>query len=271
MSLFDHGTNLSNSAPQHSTFRGLFFVIGSHVYKIGAQVFLISNQHHPFPSHHSPESSIRSQAYPSSSSSMADIEAQGAASQHAAGHRSSTSRARSSSSSSSSSRHNVHSDSRAGRDQAGSRGGDQSTVVSAYPSQAATPKQPSSDAEPPSSPTTATGGETEKEPPKDTDLVDWDGPEDRENPKNWSQAKKWVSIGTVSSCSFCVTCNSSIVVSIGCLIASSKHEGRSSSSVATAFEQLTQPPPWLPSPSRHPPLTPSPQNGTSAVKSPSSA
>ncbi|CAO1625593.1 unnamed protein product [Jaminaea pallidilutea] len=157
---------------------------------------------------------------------MADIEAQGTASQHAAGHRSSTSRTRSSSSSSSSSRHNVHPDSRAGRDQAGSRGGDQSTVVSAYPSQAATPKQPSSDAEPPSSPTTATVGETEKEPPQDTDLVDWDGPEDPENPKNWSQAKKWVSIGTVSSCSFCVTCNSSIVTSTFDAIAAEWNIGR---------------------------------------------
>lgn len=50
MLLFDHGTHLSNSAPQHFAFRGLFFVIGSHVYKIGGPIlfiYLVSITHLP--------------------------------------------------------------------------------------------------------------------------------------------------------------------------------------------------------------------------------
>lgn len=30
-------------------------------------------------------------------------------------------------------------------------------------------------------------------------VVDWDGPDDPENPLNWSQAKKWANIATISS------------------------------------------------------------------------
>jgi hypothetical protein len=30
-------------------------------------------------------------------------------------------------------------------------------------------------------------------------VVDWDGPDDPENPLNWSQAKKWTNIATISS------------------------------------------------------------------------
>jgi hypothetical protein len=36
-------------------------------------------------------------------------------------------------------------------------------------------------------------------PEEDPNVVDWDGPDDPENPLNWSQAKKWVNIATIST------------------------------------------------------------------------
>lgn len=64
------------------------------------------------------------------------------------------------------------------------------------------------------SPTSTQAARLEKEhvAGTDTNLVEWP-PGDSEHPQNWSSAKKWLVIVCVSSCSFCVTCNSSIVVS----------------------------------------------------------
>jgi hypothetical protein len=34
---------------------------------------------------------------------------------------------------------------------------------------------------------------------QDQNVVDWDGPDDPENPLNWSSGKKWANIVTISS------------------------------------------------------------------------
>jgi hypothetical protein len=47
----------------------------------------------------------------------------------------------------------------------------------------------------------------------DPKLVTWDGPDDPANPQNWSTFKKWQVILVASTCSLCVTNNSSIVAS----------------------------------------------------------
>lgn len=47
----------------------------------------------------------------------------------------------------------------------------------------------------------------------DPKLVTWDGPDDPANPQNWSTFKKWQVIIVASTCSLCVTNNSSIVAS----------------------------------------------------------
>ncbi len=38
--------------------------------------------------------------------------------------------------------------------------------------------------------------------PVDPFLVDWDGPDDPENPKNWSEKLKWGNIAVVASITF---------------------------------------------------------------------
>lgn len=47
----------------------------------------------------------------------------------------------------------------------------------------------------------------------DPKLVTWSGPDDPANPQNWSTFKKWQVILVASTCSLCVTNNSSIVAS----------------------------------------------------------
>lgn len=42
----------------------------------------------------------------------------------------------------------------------------------------------------------------EKEKGKDPDLVEWDGPDDPENPRNWTFKKRWISTIVVSSFTF---------------------------------------------------------------------
>ncbi|KAF1997756.1 major facilitator superfamily transporter [Amniculicola lignicola CBS 123094] len=37
---------------------------------------------------------------------------------------------------------------------------------------------------------------------KDADMVDWDGPNDPENPQNWSDKKKWMNVGTLALITF---------------------------------------------------------------------
>lgn len=43
-------------------------------------------------------------------------------------------------------------------------------------------------------------GPNKEEPTAETDpnLVDWDGPDDPENPMNWSDKKKWLNVATLS-------------------------------------------------------------------------
>lgn len=73
-------------------------------------------------------------------------------------------------------------------------------------------------------PTDLDGGEKLDE--KDPNLVEWEGPDDPANPHNWSLAKKWVSMVVVSTSSFCVTLNSSIVTSTFDAISTEFHIGR---------------------------------------------
>lgn len=50
----------------------------------------------------------------------------------------------------------------------------------------------------------------EKPAGKDPNLVDWDGPEDQENPQNFSQLRKWVITVTMSSMTMWITFASSV-------------------------------------------------------------
>lgn len=45
-------------------------------------------------------------------------------------------------------------------------------------------------------------GPVEQPPPPDEDLVNWNGPDDPQNPMNWSTAKKITAIGIVSLITF---------------------------------------------------------------------
>ncbi|PYH90222.1 caffeine resistance protein 5 [Aspergillus ellipticus CBS 707.79] len=45
---------------------------------------------------------------------------------------------------------------------------------------------------------------------KDGNIVDWDGPDDPQNPMNWSDARKWVVIGLISLSSFNVSMVSTV-------------------------------------------------------------
>jgi DHA1 family multidrug resistance protein-like MFS transporter len=47
-------------------------------------------------------------------------------------------------------------------------------------------------------------------PPKDPNLIDWDGPDDPENPMNWSRSKKWITTTMLGIVTFCVTFASSV-------------------------------------------------------------
>lgn len=51
---------------------------------------------------------------------------------------------------------------------------------------------------------------SEKPAEKDPNLVDWDGPEDPENPRNFSRLRKWVITVTMSSMTMWVTFSSSV-------------------------------------------------------------
>ena len=43
---------------------------------------------------------------------------------------------------------------------------------------------------------------TGNEPDKDDNVVDWDGPQDPQNPQNWRKTKKWTIIILVSAITF---------------------------------------------------------------------
>jgi len=45
---------------------------------------------------------------------------------------------------------------------------------------------------------------------KDPNLIEWDGPDDPENPMNWPTAKKWIVTVTLGLMTFCVTFASSV-------------------------------------------------------------
>lgn len=38
----------------------------------------------------------------------------------------------------------------------------------------------------------------DKETEQDPNIVDWDGPDDQENPMNWPDKKKWLNVGVLS-------------------------------------------------------------------------
>jgi len=50
----------------------------------------------------------------------------------------------------------------------------------------------------------------EQPPPKDPNLVDWDGPDDPENPMNWPVSKKWTVTISFAFMTFCITFASSV-------------------------------------------------------------
>ena len=51
---------------------------------------------------------------------------------------------------------------------------------------------------------------TELPPPKDPNLIEWDGPDDPENPMNWSVSKKWTVTITFAFMTFVITFASSV-------------------------------------------------------------
>lgn len=54
------------------------------------------------------------------------------------------------------------------------------------------------------------GQKKRKEPPKDPNLIVWDGPNDPENPMNWPVSKKWIVTLSLGFMTFCVTFASSV-------------------------------------------------------------
>lgn len=44
--------------------------------------------------------------------------------------------------------------------------------------------------------------DADKEADQDPNVVDWDGPDDPENPQNWPMKKKWFNIATISMLTF---------------------------------------------------------------------
>lgn len=48
------------------------------------------------------------------------------------------------------------------------------------------------------------------EEPKNPNLIEWDGPNDPENPMNWPNSKKWVTTIAMGMMTFCVTFASSV-------------------------------------------------------------
>ncbi|EHK98277.1 putative Uncharacterized transporter C36.03c [Glarea lozoyensis 74030] len=50
----------------------------------------------------------------------------------------------------------------------------------------------------------------EPEKQKDPNLIEWDGPDDPENPMNWPARKKWINTVTMGMMTFCVTFASSV-------------------------------------------------------------
>ena len=57
----------------------------------------------------------------------------------------------------------------------------------------------------------------------DTNQISWDGPEDPENPKNWSFKRKWAATIVVSSFTFISPVSSSMVAPALSTIASEFH------------------------------------------------
>jgi MFS transporter, DHA1 family, multidrug resistance protein len=53
------------------------------------------------------------------------------------------------------------------------------------------------------------GDQTER-PATDPNLIEWDGPDDPENPLNWPKSKKWITTCVLGSMTFCVTFASSV-------------------------------------------------------------
>ena len=47
-------------------------------------------------------------------------------------------------------------------------------------------------------------------PAKDPNLIEWDGPDDPENPMNWGRTKKWIVTVMLGLMTFCVTFASSV-------------------------------------------------------------
>jgi len=54
------------------------------------------------------------------------------------------------------------------------------------------------------------GDKRKEEPPRDPNLVVWDGPNDLENPMNWPTRKKWIVTLSLGLMTFCVTFASSV-------------------------------------------------------------
>ena len=52
--------------------------------------------------------------------------------------------------------------------------------------------------------------EKQAPPPRNSDLIEWDGPDDPENPQKWPRSKKWISTTLLSTLTFCVTFSSSV-------------------------------------------------------------
>ena len=52
-----------------------------------------------------------------------------------------------------------------------------------------------------------------EEKPKDPNIVDWDGPDDPENPMNWSSKKKVTTIAIISAITFLSYGNHSLILS----------------------------------------------------------
>lgn len=72
-------------------------------------------------------------------------------------------------------------------------------------------------------------------PPKDPNLIEWDGPDDPENPMNWGIWKKWRATVMLGMMTFCVTFASSVFSNATFVTASEYHVSTEVTTLGTSL------------------------------------
>lgn len=71
--------------------------------------------------------------------------------------------------------------------------------------------------------------------PRDPNLIEWDGPDDPENPMNWSNRKKWITTMALGCMTFCVTFASSVFSNATVPVAKLYHVSNEVSTLGTSL------------------------------------